>query len=137
ALCSSGCRAAGGVWPALRGGARGGLLGGAGRRVGGGADCGGAVFGPPWACPPPPPPLPPRRVSLIPLALPPPIPGAAFASIDAVLGHQRGQNAFTQSAVRHPQALAWPHLQHGFQNGAARKHQIGAFLADARLGHAL
>src|SRR5512144_1599880 len=54
-----------------------------------------------------------------------------------ILGHQRGENALTQTSIGHAQALAWPNSKQRLEDGAASEHEIGALLADARLRHAL
>src|SRR3954454_6747842 len=54
-----------------------------------------------------------------------------------VLGHQRGEDAFAQAAVRHAQAPAGPDPEQGLENSTARKHEIGALPTDARLRHAV
>ncbi len=66
--------------------------------------------------------------------LPPPGPRAAAAgAIDAILDHQRGEDALAQAPVGNAQPLAGPHLQHGLEDGAAGEHQVGALPADAGL----
>ncbi len=59
------------------------------------------------------------------------------AAVVTVLGHQRGENAFAQTPVGDAQALARPDPQQRLEDGAAGQHEIGAFLADARLRHTL
>ena len=36
-----------------------------------------------------------------------------------ILGHQRGENALTQTSIGDAQALAWPHSEQRLENGAA------------------
>ena len=59
------------------------------------------------------------------------------APVVAVLGHQRGEDAFAQAPVGHAQALAGPDPEQRLEDGAARQHEIGALMPDARLRHAL
>ena len=54
-----------------------------------------------------------------------------------VLGHQRGKDALAQAAVGHAQALTRPDPEQCLEDGAARKHEVGALVPDARLRHAL
>ena len=59
------------------------------------------------------------------------------AAVVTILGHERGKNAFAQTAVGHAQSLAWPDPEQSLEDRAARKHEIGALLADARLRNTL
>ena len=54
-----------------------------------------------------------------------------------VLGHERGEDALAQAAIGHAQALARPHPEQRFEDGAAGKHEIGALMPDAGLRRAL
>ena len=48
-----------------------------------------------------------------------------------VAGHQRSQYALANAAIGDAQSLGRPDVEDRIENGAARHHQIGAFLADA------
>ena len=54
-----------------------------------------------------------------------------------VLGHQRGEDALAQAPVGHAQTLTGPHPEQRLENGAARKHKIGALMPDTGLRRAL
>ena len=54
-----------------------------------------------------------------------------------VLGHERGEDAFAQASVGDAQPLARPDPEQRLEDGAARKHEIGPFMPDARLRHAI
>ena len=54
-----------------------------------------------------------------------------------ILGHERGEDAFAQAPVGHAQSLAGPDPEQGLEDGTAGQHEIGPFVTDARLRHAV
>ena len=53
-----------------------------------------------------------------------------------IFGHERCEDAFTQTSVSHPQTLARPSAEQGLKYRTASQDQIRPLLADTRLSDA-